>query len=239
VTTPAPTHRGLHGTVLNALGSRIVSGKLTPGSTLDLEQTQSEFAVSRTVVREVLRELAAKGLIGARPGFGTFVQERSSWNLLDVDVMAWRNADGPDPRLLIELGQVRILVEPFAARLAAASATPAQLEQIAAAVDDMAASASVDDTTNADITFHMTILRASGNELLERFQVLLLPALGARDVMMLAHDQGGMSYLAQHRAVSDALAARDPQASEAAMRTLLELALEDTQAELRTLSAQE
>ncbi|MGC3954796.1 MAG: FadR/GntR family transcriptional regulator [Propionicimonas sp.] len=232
------SRRGLHGQLLNALGSRIVSGELAAGQIINMEQVQTEFQVSRTVVREVLRELSANGLVDARPRYGTFVQERSAWNLLDADVIAWRNAAGPDLRLLRELSEVRILVEPGAARLAAEHATAEQLADIQRALLALEANygAALDASIDADAAFHLGILRASGNELLERFEVLLLPALSVRNAVTLQHSHD-RRYLDLHRTVYDAIAARDPDASEAALRTLLEEARKDTETDLAGLLA--
>ena len=108
VSATAFSRRGLHGQLVDALGSRIVGGEIQPGETIDGEAIEAEFEVSRTVVREALKVLSAKGLIDARPRLGTFVRDRAYWNLLDADVMAWRGrAENPDSRLVLELGEVR------------------------------------------------------------------------------------------------------------------------------------
>lgn len=234
------SRRGLHGLLLNALGRRIVSGELAAGQIINMEQVQTEFQVSRTVVREVLRELSANGLVDARPRYGTYVQDRSTWNLLDADVMAWRNAGGPDLRLLRELSQVRILVEPGAARLAAEHATDEQIADIHRALLALEAGhrASLEASIEADERFHLGILRASGNELLERFEVLLLPALGVRNAVALQHTHD-RHYLDLHHAVYQAIAARDPAASEITLRTLLEEARAETESDLAGLGTRD
>lgn len=233
------SRRGLHGQLLEALGRRIVSGELAAGQIITMEEVQTEFQVSRTVVREVLRELTANGLVDARPRYGTFVQDRSSWNLLDADVMAWRNATGPDLRLLQDLGEVRILVEPGAARLAAERATSEQLDEIHRALLGLEANYGLplDASIKADAAFHLGILRASGNELLERFEMMLLPALSIRNAVTLQHTHD-RRYLDLHRAAYEAIAAHDPDASETALRALLEEARRDTEADLSLLAGE-
>lgn len=233
---PAYSRRGLHGQLLDALGRRIVTGELAAGQIISMEQVQTEFRVSRTVVREVLRELTAIGLVDARPRYGTYVQDRSEWNLLDANVMAWRNASGPDRRLLRELSDVRLLVEPGAARLAAEHATDQQLAAIHEALLRLESSYGdgLDASIEADAAFHLGILRASGNELLDRFEVLLLPALSARNAVTLQHPHD-RHYLHLHRLVYEAIASRDPDASEAALRTLLEQSRKDTETDLEGL----
>lgn len=232
------SRRGLHGRLVDALGSRIVGGRIVPGETIDGEAIEDEFEVSRTVVREALKVLSAKGLVDARPRLGTFVRERVHWNLLDSDVMAWRGAvDNPDMRLVVELGEVRTIIEPGAAGLAAMRCGAEDLARIRGALLEMESSAdSLGGTIDADVEFHLAILAASGNELMERFEVLLVPALRARNVVTLRREHG-KGYLAFHRRVFEAIERSDPSAAEATMRELLVTAAEDTKQalELRAL----
>ena len=111
--------RGLHGQLVQQLGQMIVSGDLGADRPLVPEEIGQRFEVSRTVVRESLRVLEAKGLVSARPNVGTRVRPVSDWNLLDPDIIEWR-AFGPqrdDQRR--ELSELRWTIEPLAARLAA------------------------------------------------------------------------------------------------------------------------
>lgn len=229
------SRRGLHGRLVDALGRRIVGGAIPPGETIDGEAIEAEFEVSRTVVREALKVLSAKGLVDARPRLGTFVRERVYWNLLDSDVMAWRGGgDSPDARLVLELGEVRAIVEPGAAALAAVRRSDAQLERIRAALLAMERNAdfSLDETIDADVEFHLAILGAAGNELMERFEVMLVPALRARNAVTLRH-QHGREYLTHHREVFDAIERSDGPAAESAMRALLVSAARDVEQVLR------
>lgn len=233
VSPTASSRRGLHGQLVDALGSRIVGGRIQPGETIDGQAVEEEFDVSRTVVREALKVLSAKGLVDARPRLGTFVRDRVHWNLLDGDVMAWRGStDNPDRRLLLELGEVRAIVEPGAAGLAASRRTGEQLEWIRTALVAMERSAVVDETIEADIEFHLGILAAAGNELMERFEVMLVPALRARDIVTLRHSHG-RDYLVHHREVFEAIERSDPDAAEQRMRLLLTTAAEDAAQVLR------
>lgn len=225
--TTAFSRRGLHGQLVDALGSRIVRGLIGPGETIDGQAIEEEFDVSRTVVREALKVLTAKGLVDARPRLGTFVRDRGLWNLLDGDVMAWRGENGnADSRLLLELGEVRTIVEPGAAELAATRRTPAQLEKIARALVAMEQSTDIETTIDADVDFHLGILAAAGNELMERFEVLLVPALRHRNNVALRHEHA-RDYLAEHRDVFEGIEKADPEAARRAMRRLLKTAEED------------
>lgn len=217
--------RGLHGMVMNALGVRIMRGELVPESPIDPEALMTEFDVSRTVVREALKTLAAKGLVDARPKLGTYVTDRARWQLLDVDVMRWRVEEEVDRRLLIELDQVRTIIEPAAAAMAATAHSPAQLQTIRQAharmIDALERgdeSAHVDD----DVAFHLAILAASGNELLERFEVILEPALRARHALAIRHATS-TEYLDLHGAVVEAIEAGDADAAHARSESLLSI----------------
>jgi DNA-binding FadR family transcriptional regulator len=222
--------RGIHGQVLDLLGRQIMAGELPPGSQLEPERLMDEHGVSRTVVREVLRVLTAKGLVDARPRRGTFVTERSTWNLLDADVMRWRSTDHADPNLVLELGDVREIIEPAAARLAAERRTGMQLAAVATAMARLDAAATGDAVAHAkaDLDFHRAVLEAAGNELLVRFAVILEPALLARDHLAFTHaaDSG---FLEQHRAVLDAIAEQEPERAHQAMADLMATAKTDIQ----------
>ncbi len=207
--------RGLHGMVMNSLGSRIVRGELPSGALLDPEALMVEFEVSRTVVREALKTLAAKGLVHARPKLGTHATDRSQWQLLDVDVMRWRVEGEVDRRLVLELDEVRTVIEPAAAAMAAKSHSPEQLSAIREAHAAMAAAFERGDESlhvDNDVAFHLAILAASGNELLERFEVILEPALRARHALATKHATSA-EYLDLHLAVYEAI--RDERADDA------------------------
>lgn len=209
------TGRGLHGQLVNALGLRIIRGEIPSGGIIDVEALMTEFSMSRTVVREALKSLTAKGLIGARPKHGTFVTERAQWQLLDVDVMRWRTEDVLDPRLVVELDQVRAIVEPPAAAIAALGRTEAQLAAVEEALERMVTAFEVGDHAthiDHDVAFHLAVLAAAGNELLERFEVVLEPALRARHTLAAQHAKSP-DFLTDHRAIYEALASRDADAA--------------------------
>src|ERR687887_1744910 len=114
--------RGLHGAVVHEIGVRILDGELKPGDTLPDNGSLTESEVSRTVVREAIKVLAAKGLVESRPKTGTRVRRREDWNLLDPDVLAWLQDDDVSEEMLRKLTEVRRIIEPAAAELAAARA---------------------------------------------------------------------------------------------------------------------
>jgi GntR family transcriptional regulator, galactonate operon transcriptional repressor len=216
------SRRGLHGHVVNVLGERILRGDFQPGDILDPEELLVNLEVSRTVLREAIKVLGAKGLVDARPRHGTFITDRSTWRLLDDDVMAWRTAGAPDPTLVHELGEVRQIIEPAAARLAAIRHSEEQLTQIKEALDDMASDPGrpSEQVSLADVAFHRGILTAAGNELLEQFEVLLGPALHARNSLAFTHDPT-KEFLQLHTDVYRAIAARDAGGAYKSMNLLI------------------
>ncbi|HEX6355690.1 FadR/GntR family transcriptional regulator [Actinophytocola sp.] len=221
--------RGLHGQVVNELGSRIVAGRLKPGESIDLVALEAEFDISRTVLREALKVLAAKGLVDARQKRGTFVRPRTDWQLLDVDVLRWRLASQSTGELLNQLAEVRSFVEPAGARLAALRRDDDDLAALTAALDAMAAADPASpEAVEADLRFHRQLLAASHNELLVSMAAMIEVALAARDSLVHAGNVV-RDALPAHRAVVETISAGDPEAAELAMRALLAQAVEDVE----------
>jgi DNA-binding FadR family transcriptional regulator len=221
--------RGVHGQTVEVLAQRILTGQLPEGDTLDLIALQSEFDVSLTVLREALRVLKAKGLVDARPKRGTFVQARAQWLLLDPDVVRWQFAGRDDDRFLGDHAEVRGIIEPAAARLAALRRTDDDLGALQAAIELMAAAASGDgDPVEADVAFHRALLAATHNELLVRTEVVLETGLAARDRLVHGALQDDDPTPA-HAAVLRAVRARDPEAAGAAVSALLAKSLLDVE----------
>ena len=157
--------RGLHGQLVQQLGQMIVSGDLGADRPLVPEEIGQRFEVSRTVVRESLRVLEAKGLVSARPNVGTRVRPVSDWNLLDPDIIEWR-AFGPqrdDQRR--ELFELRWTIEPLAARLAAGHGREDVQQRLADMVEIMGHAVAQGDAltfSRADAEFHALLLQVAG-----------------------------------------------------------------------------
>ncbi|HEY9441282.1 MAG TPA: GntR family transcriptional regulator, partial [Streptomyces sp.] len=162
--------RGLHGQLVQQLGQMIVSGDLGADRPLVPEEIGQRFEVSRTVVRESLRVLEAKGLVSARPNVGTRVRPVSDWNLLDPDIIEWR-AFGPqreDQRR--ELAELRWTIEPLAARLAAGHGREDIQQRLNDMVEIMGHAMAQSDAitlSRADAEFHSLLIQAAGNRMLE------------------------------------------------------------------------
>jgi GntR family galactonate operon transcriptional repressor len=221
--------RGLHGEVVSALGLRIVRGDYAPGSTIEVESLESELGVSKTVIREALRVLGAKGLVDSRPKRGTFVRDRDVWNLLDTDVMLWRReADVTNDTLLTDRSELRNLVEPACARLASLRRTDEDLAKLDAALARMVeASEDADKAVAADLDFHLLMLHASHNELMIRMDVVIIHALGARDRLVHRPGLAWRDSVPDHVVVLEAVRRGDADAAAEAMTTLLHNSSED------------
>ncbi|WP_329459742.1 FadR/GntR family transcriptional regulator [Streptomyces sp. NBC_01497] len=224
--------RGVHGQTVETLARRVLSGELPEGAVLDLPALRDELDVSLTALRESLKVLAAKGMVDARQKRGTFVTARSDWNLLDADVLRWQFAgstnSGADLALLQNLGEVRGIVEPAAARLAAVRRDATDLETLEAAIDAMAADTGgrAEAAVEADLSFHRALLRATHNELLERMEMVIESGLAHRDEIVHSSPHGE-DPVPSHRAVLDAVRDGDGDRAERAMRALLDQALRD------------
>jgi GntR family galactonate operon transcriptional repressor len=224
--------RGVHGQTVETLARRVLSGELPEGAVLDLPALRDELDVSLTALRESLKVLAAKGMVDARQKRGTFVTARSDWNLLDADVLRWQFAgstnSGTDLALLRNLGEVRGIVEPAAARLAAVRRDEADLAALEAAIDAMAADTGgrAAAAVEADLLFHRALLRATHNELLERMEMVIESGLAHRDEIVHSSPHGE-DPVPSHRAVLDAVRDGDGDRAENAMRALLDQALRD------------
>lgn len=223
----------LHGTIARDIGVRIVSGRIAPGRVLNGEIEASErLNVSRTAYREAVRILAAKGLIDSRPKLGTRVSEPRHWHLLDPDVISWIFSGTPDERLLSGLFELRTVVEPAAAELAARRRTSEQLHIMRLALDTMAASSlAVEEGQQADCAFHTALLEASGNPFLASLTSGVAAAVTWTTIFKQRNRPLPRDPLPDHERVYDAVASRDAPAARAAMAELVHLALLDTTGE--------
>lgn len=167
--------RGLQGRVIEAVGRAIIGGRYQPGDLLPREaELAEEHEVSRTSVRGAMKVLAAKGLVDIRQKVGTRVRPQELWNSFDSDLLGWYYAEGLGEVVMRDLVEVRQILEPSAARLAAGRATIADLRRIRATQEAMSASAHDDEGYAAsDVQFHMAIYAASHNALLQRFGFLV------------------------------------------------------------------
>ena len=216
--------------VVRELGLGIVAGRHPEGSILPGDaELMERFAVSRTVLREALKTLAGKGLIQAKARIGTRVRPRTEWNLFDPDVLIWHARNGFDDEFLSYLGEMRMALEPEAAALASARRTPQQLDELYGWVEKMeTARSSASDFVQADLNLHLAVSAAAANPFLTSISTLIEVALVAMLTISSPvedTDQHATS-VAAHRAIVDAIAARNPDLARDAMRTVINQGLD-------------
>ena len=214
--------------IVEDLGIAIVTGRYHDANPFPVEGDLClQYEASRSVVREAVKMLTAKGLLKARPRQGTWVQPESAWNLLDPDVLRWTLERKFSLRLLIEFTQVRLGVEPAAAALAAREAGPAEKARIGIAINRMiAAERGEDDPLTSDIAFHASILRASGNPFFAQLCELIETALRFSIRRTNFYKGVRLASVQDHKTVSDAILAGDAEKAELAMRALIQEALD-------------
>ncbi|MFC4296326.1 FadR/GntR family transcriptional regulator [Novosphingobium tardum] len=207
--------------MLDALGRAIVTGAYDETPFPTEAELAKQQGVSRSVTREAVKMLTAKGLLSARPRQGTIVQPISSWNLFDPDVLSWLLDRRFSIDLLREFNQLRIAIEPEAAALAATVAGEPDKARIRAGLDRMkAAEAGDDDPLESDIAFHVAILEASNNAFFAQFRDVVGAALRT-SIRFTNRVVGRTASVPDHAAVLEAICEGDPDRARAAMRHLI------------------
>ena len=231
----------LHDQVTRQIALGILRGEIKndESSAFTLDSFGRLFNVSRTVLRDSIKVLAAKGLVEARPNKGILVRPRADWNLVDPDVLAWRCEAAPDYSLVRDLCEIRLNMEPFAAELAAARATIDEISaidywcsQMEAHKDDVKA------VTAADMEFHSAIYNASHNDLIRQtsatFRRTFQLVLKLEKTVRFKPELSGPI----HRKVADAISRRDGSTARAATVQLVRIAVRDCCELLRRESPQ-
>ncbi|RKF17648.1 FadR family transcriptional regulator [Altericroceibacterium spongiae] len=220
----------LHGTIARKLGIQIVSGAYQPGEVLVGEIEASErLNVSRTAYREAVRILAAKGMVESKPKRGTQVTDRARWHLLDPDVLSWIFEFEPPESLLSSLFELRRIVEPQAAALAAYRRKQSHIDIMEQALADMSEyTLATPEGRAADQKFHEALLDAADNP----FLVTLTSGVGAAvawtTIFKQRHSPLRRDPVPDHQRVFNAVKAQDREAAHQAMTDLVEKAYLDT-----------
>jgi DNA-binding FadR family transcriptional regulator len=207
--------------LLDVLGRSIVIGGYDKRSFPTEAELAKQHGVSRSVTREAVKMLTAKGLLSARPKQGTIVQPSTSWNLFDTDVLRWLLERKFSVDLLRHFNQLRVAIEPEAAALAAFYADDGEREAIDAGLERMrSAEDGIDNTLDADIAFHVAILKASKNPFYAQFQDVVATALRS-SIQFTNRIKGHSASIPDHAAVRDAIMRRKPEAARVAMRRII------------------
>jgi DNA-binding FadR family transcriptional regulator len=227
--------KSFHAAVVDRLAAMIIGGERGMRSHLPTEpELCAAMGVSRTVLREAVKTLVAKGMLITGPRAGTRIQPPVNWNLLDPDVIAWRLAAGVDMAFVRDILELRLAIEPEAARLAAQRANAADIAAIRRGYQGMVEA--VDGATGgyleADLTFHEAILAATHNQ----FFVALTPAVDAllrvSFQFSVKSRESARSSLPLHDKVAQAIAAGDAAKAEAAIRRLIACARHDVETDM-------
>lgn len=205
------------------IGRKIVAGHLTPGTVLpNLDRLAEEFSISRLSMREAIRMLVDKGLVSSKPRVGTVVRPQAEWSRLDADVLGWQMGTALNAAFIRSLFELRRMVEPEAAALAAARGSPNDIATIERAFADMAAAESrAPESIKADVDFHQAILRATGNE----FIAAMAPTIGKALMLAITIQRDAwpdtQNFVPSHRAIRDAIQRGDPEGARKTVNALL------------------
>ena len=221
--------KNVHGNTVDFLGEAIVAGRYAVGGSIQPEPVLcDELGVSRTVVRESIKSLVAKGLIHTGPKVGTHVLSADKWNWFDADVIAWQSKAGLTPEFIRDLQDLRRVVEPAAVRFAALRATPEDIARIEAAYVGMKQAVyEGGDYITFDLRFHQGLLAASHNRMLVQMSKALSALLRTSFELSTAKENGTRQSLPLHRAVLDAVIAHNPIQAELAICVLIDGAHKD------------
>lgn len=231
--------RTSHAQVVDELGKAIVSGEFPVGSILPGDpELAMRFKVSRTVLREAMKTLAAKGLIVPRARIGTRVTAKNQWNLFDSDVLTWHFYRGVDEEFLYHLSEIRLAFEPHAATLAAVNATEAEISgmmRLAVAMGDPEHTA--ETLAMADLRFHLAVVEASGNPFMRTVGSLIEAALvGIFKLSSPASGREGIDEVSRsHIKIVEQISRRDEAGARAAMENVIRVGRERVRAALKEL----
>lgn len=209
--------------VASSLGKKIVSGDYAPGAVFQIGELCNEYDASRTVMREAVKALHAKGMVKSRASVGSIVLPEQDWNLSDPDVLNWfLHIKGTRLPLIRDFNDFRIGVEPAAAALAATRGSSEQKDAIYSALDRMkAAERGEDDSLDADVEFHVAILLASGNRFFINMRHTIEIAL--RISIRVTNQQKDVTVAssADHAKIADAIRDGDDEGARLSMQALL------------------
>jgi len=209
--------------VAGVVGRAIVSGEYATGAVFKIDDLCVRFSASRTVMREAIKALTAKGMVTSRASMGSMAQPESAWNLSDPDVLNWYlHAKGNRLPLVREFNDFRIAIEPTAAALAARQSDSMAIAKIDAALARMyAAERGEDDSLDADVAFHEAILFATGNRFFINMRHTIDVALHISIGITNRSKAVAVASASDHAKVADAIRAGDESGAHAAMLALL------------------
>lgn len=225
-TDTAGLGRNLTYGLVEELGRAIVAGAYATHPFPTEAELTARSGVSRSVTREAVKILTTKGLLGARPKQGTFVQPETAWSLFDGDILRWMLDRKPSAQLVRQFNELRLGVEPQAAALAARTGDAAAIARIGEGLERMRrAEAQEDDPLASDLAFHVAILEACGNPFFLQFKPLISTALRA-SIRYTNRLAGRSANVAEHESIYRAIKASNSTKAANAMHKLISDALD-------------
>ncbi|MCQ8242288.1 FadR/GntR family transcriptional regulator [Rhizosaccharibacter radicis] len=224
VVIPAGRSLSNHAAVARALGIDIIARRLSGGDKLPSDaELCARFGVSRPVLREAVKTLAAKGLLSTKTRVGTLVRDPAAWNMFDGDVLAWHLDVGIGTRFLRHLADIRLAVEPQAASLAAMRRTEEDLDGLQRLMAEFAERVRNGlDLAEADCALHLAIAAASGNPFMRSIGAVVQVALRASFQLSAPVGAAGRDRTVRtHERIVAAIAGRDSIGAAAAMTEVI------------------
>ncbi|MDV6330159.1 FadR/GntR family transcriptional regulator [Asticcacaulis sp. 201] len=207
--------------LLATLGQSIVTGEFDKTGFPTEAELCVKFGASRTVMREAVKMLSAKGLISSRQRQGTRVEPVENWNLLDPDVLRWLMERPYSNKIFLEFAQMRLAIEPAAAALAAENQDRPAIASIREGLQAMIDHAGQPDLAlKADIDFHVAILKASGNPFFWRLKPLITNALNL-SIQLTNKIAGHMADIQAHESILVAIEKGDADTARRASEAIL------------------
>lgn len=225
----------LFGQVAQLLGRAIVSGAYKTGDLLPNEESlKVDISVSRTAYREAVKILTAKGMVEARPKSGTRVAPRENWNLIDPDVLIWQLSMNPSEAFIRELFELRRIIEPKAAQLAAQRRRPEHLAILDEAMMLMENERPYSEVSiRADLDFHRIIFVSAGNPALACLAHVVVATIQWTMLLQATRDRESFQGpIWDHRRVRNAIAEQNGDLAAAMMEVLIIESLDNTLVEL-------
>ena len=209
--------------VARGLGLRIVSGEFLPGDTIPVEaQLCESYGVSRSTIREAIKDLVSKGLIEVSPKIGTRVQVVSAWHLLDSDVLKWRLYSKFDEDIISEIYEIRFCFEPRAANLTALHTSPGQIQRLQYNMNMIRANRSRPrDFMDCCIEMRLAILESSGNHLMATLGGLVKSTIQTLRHFGKSDDVDWDAFINGYEEIYDAILAQEPEIAKELMTNLL------------------
>lgn len=233
--------RGNHLSFVDNFGQQIVDGVLSEGRILLTEELQERFAATRSVAREGIRVIQALGLVAVTRNVGVRVQPAEQWNVFDRKVIHWR-LNGPQrANQLLSITELRLGIEPLAARLAAQRIGVAQGRTLTSLAGELLATGNAGDLEAflaADIAYHSLILRAAGNEMFAHLHEAVGEVLSGRTEHGLMPERPQAQARHWHLGVADAIQRGDGETAEELMRRIVLLADQEMREELGVAAAE-